>query len=303
MPSKKIIIFGTGEAGKNFILKNTEHTIIAASDNDSSRWQEDILGIPIIEPSSISRNSFDLIVITSTWASSIYQQLTKELNIDPAKVLIPPKTEIKNSQSPFVHEGTRDLGHQLIICLTNFFLEHKILAYVDFGTLLGIYRDGEIISWDDDIDFAVNDQTFDHAVALIDKLRTVLPSVKCGRWKIEVTSQDHRDVSIIVSFVSANESMIRSFHAGIARRKSDGVKSEVTGLRGMLFSPSSHFEDNQVLEFKDAFVITPKDVEAYLTFVYGDWRQPKQNMSFNDYEHVGEVQAPTHPMVTTSRVV
>src|SRR5690554_5490786 len=112
MPSKNVIIFGTGAAGKNFILNNSDFNIVAASDNDSSKWGNDVYGIQIVNPQTIHSQQFDLIVITSTWATSIKKQLIEELNIPSEKIIVPPKANIKNAKKPFEHEDTRKLGHE-----------------------------------------------------------------------------------------------------------------------------------------------------------------------------------------------
>lgn len=303
MHPKRVIIFGTGNAGENYIHNNKDFQVIAASDNNPARWGNNILGIPIIEPTSIIQQDFDFVVITSTWAKSIEEQLICELGVSPNQIKTPPKASIKADQFPFEHLETKQIAHQLIQVITAFFSDNNIIVYADFGTLLGICRDGEIINWDDDIDFAVNDHDFTKATSLASELYEFLPNIDGGKWNIEVTSQEGLEVSILVKFISSEASNLKSFHAGIARRKSKDNISEVVGLKGMLFAPAEHFDGYDVLKVFDTFVYTPKHPEAYLGFVYGDWKKPKKNMSFSDYENIGIPATQSNQTTTKTRSI
>ena len=43
--------------------------------------------------------------------------------------------------------------------------QEKVNYYIDLGTLLSMYRDGQLIPWDDDLDLAVNATNFSQAKA------------------------------------------------------------------------------------------------------------------------------------------
>lgn len=177
---KKTVLFGASRGGENFIINNPKMNIVAIADNDSSRWGKELNGIAIISPKELMEINFDKLVITSQWVDSIRNQLMNELDIVESKIEVVPKNQLKllDGKEPFSHPETLAVAQELIINLTKALDENNIKIIADYGTALGIVRDGDLIKWDDDIDFSVADEEFDSLLNLMPIIKNSLPKTK-----------------------------------------------------------------------------------------------------------------------------
>lgn len=115
--------------------------------------------------------------MTSLWVDSIRSQLLDELGIPASKIRVPYKREIK-AELPFQHPSTLGLAHDLIISICSWLEAKGLDYYLDSGTLLGFVRDGGFISWDDDIDIALNPEAFNQVILQAPQLYSLLPPSK-----------------------------------------------------------------------------------------------------------------------------
>lgn len=85
----RIIIFGTGEILKRFIseiINNEAIDIAAFIDNNSAKWGNEILGIPIYDPKAIHTIEYDKVVIMSnTYMIEMKRQLL-EYGVNDSKI-------------------------------------------------------------------------------------------------------------------------------------------------------------------------------------------------------------------------
>ncbi|MGG5825461.1 nucleoside-diphosphate sugar epimerase/dehydratase [Aeromonas salmonicida] len=85
---RKMLIFGAGEAGKKVhdILKN-KYIIMAFVDNDATKHDDILNGLPIISPRKVANIDFDVIYIASQYCKEIYCQLIDDIGIEPKKLI------------------------------------------------------------------------------------------------------------------------------------------------------------------------------------------------------------------------
>lgn len=286
---KNILLFGSGNGAKEYLLKNKDKNILAILDNDIKKHNSYFEGIKIHSPKEINNFTFDKIVIVSQWARDIYEQLINELKVDKEKIYIPVKKDIKNTNRPFEDEQTIDLAREIIKHISYNAFQDNIPILVDFGTLLGIVRDGDVIQWDDDVDFSITEDVFK-----IDFSMWISEVIKQfnGPIKISIRSKtiDNVNVSYLLEFINKTEHIkFRNFLISISLRKNVENNSIHLPSGGMWYAPQKHFSKYEILEWKGEKIFVPYDYKNYLTFLYGDWETPKKDITMTDYANLGKV--------------
>ncbi|WP_438308268.1 LicD family protein [Pseudomonas guariconensis] len=291
LQGKKIVLFGAGKSGGLFIEQNRELNILAVADNDPDKQGGLFNGYPVIAPEQIAKAGCDVIVVTSVWSDSILSQLV-ELGLSATPTVIPGKREMKGMRDihPFSHALTKEIARELVLTLCSITDAEGIDLYLDFGTLLGALREGDFIPWDDDIDFSVNADQFERLVTLVREMRGALPSREGVEWRIEVIATHGVDFAIRLTCENAEGAdMIIPFETDIARRVRRDGSAVVIGAMPEWFCPQHHFDGFTEIQLFGATLKAPNDAYGYLDFVYGEWRLPKKDMSFADYNNSGAV--------------
>jgi len=282
---KRVILFGASLGGENFIKHNDQVDVIAFIDNDSSRWGTELSGLPIISPADIKLHNFDEVIITSQWQDSIKNQLINDLHIPAEQVVIPNKTYLKPAIKPFMHTPTLLVAQQSLGTISEFLAEHGIYAIVDSGTALGLVRDGDLIPWDDDIDFAIDTASFEQLVELTPHLLKALPQIPEANWLATVITLAGEDVCINLDLESNDHKTIKDIEISLQKRTERNGRSELDSSAGIFDAPAVHFQTPQASEYFGYTVYLPNQVESFLTFMYGDWINPKPNTSLQDYNN------------------
>jgi phosphorylcholine metabolism protein LicD len=192
-----------------------------------------------------------------------------------------------------------DLG---IDRLLNIFNENNIIYWLDSGTLLGIERDGKLISGDKDIDISVLGNS--RVLPLILKLKNV--SIKVKKYqgkvvKIKIYGLNERviDISFFIdtgkNFYSSPQFNINSNHFLL---KISFIKKILTSYLyrvksldynililfkvvriGYWLIPKDLICVDQLQKQKNNKYNLPFKVNEYLTYRYGDWSKKISNWS------------------------
>jgi len=284
---KKVILFGTGNGSKEYLLKyGSELDVVAIVDNDKEKegtiYQDNLI---ISSPSSIASFDYDEIIIVSQWAKEISSQLEKELNVDISKIYIPPKKDIKDVQRPFEDPNTRELAREIIKKLSYYAIEDNIPLLVDFGTLLGIVRDNDVILWDDDVDFSIVNLPLDveFETWLLNAIGKINLPVNLN---IKSKIVDNKQVSFILFF---KHESYKTFSISISLRELKDDRYIHLPSGGMWYSPQKFFDKYEIIEWDKHKVMVPFCYKEYLEFLYGDWKKPKKDITMTDYANLGEV--------------
>lgn len=282
---QKTLLFGAGPGAVNYINNHREHCqFIGFIDNDSRKHGTNYAGLPVYGVTALTMLAYDQIVITTQWVADVKRQLLSELNIDEALIVIPAKEQLK-AVRPFEHEPTLQLARTLIARLSDNARRDNVLLWVDFGTLLGLVRDADVIPWDDDVDFAI---TADTAVMLPQWLAVQLVALNMpAGWSIDVLCDAAEQIqSVLLRWRDSEQ--VRPFIVSFSVRcEQDGISRHMPSL-GMWYAPAVHFAAQDWLDWQGYTVPVPADREAYLSFVYGDWRVPKRQMQLTDYANLQE---------------
>lgn len=192
-----------------------------------------------------------------------------------------------------------DLG---IDRLLNIFNENNIIYWLDSGTLLGIKRDGKLISGDKDIDISVLGNS--RVLPLILKLKNVSMKVKKYQGKvvkIKIYGLNERviDISFFIdtgkNFYSSPQFNINSNHFLL---KISFIKKILTSYLyrvksldynililfkvvriGYWLIPKDLICVDQLQKQKNNKYNLPFKVNEYLTYRYGDWSKKISNWS------------------------
>ncbi|MDE5846269.1 MAG: LicD family protein [Muribaculaceae bacterium] len=128
-----------------------------------------------------------------------------------------------------------------------------------FGSLLGIVRDNDFITWDEDIDlYLLKEQE--------DAFDDLLPVLKAEGF--ELIRYERRG---LYSFMRNGEYM----DVYVLEDVGGGIRHT-----GSTFFFDKDFTDTVSLDFKGISVNIPKDIDRHLEFLYGDWKTPVQYADF-----------------------
>lgn len=283
---EKIILFGASRGGENFIKHNKEnYNILAIADNDEKRWGNFLQDLKVINPKDILKYDFDNIYITTQWIDSITHQLTQNLKIPLEKIKTPKKSILKESFMPFSDDETLKFARKSLCEITRYLSNHNIISIVDSGTALGIVRDKDLIKWDDDIDFAIDSKSFSKLISLSNELKSILPSNQYSKWIIEVISLANEDVCLSLELKSSDLNMLKEFEISLQKRTIKDSLSHLDSSAGIFYAPKIHFEKYEKVDFFNGFVYLPYKVDDFLTFMYGNWKEPQKNTSIENYDN------------------
>lgn len=273
----KVIIFGASEGGKNFINKQSEYEILAIADNDVNKIGKYIKDYLIISPNDIFKYAFEKLIITSMHFYTIKKQLIDK-GLNPHLIIAPPKHFLKSVEYPFEHKNTLDFAKKSLKNLIENLNLFNINYFVDFGTLLGIVREGDLIPWDDDIDLSIPEKEINKLIANIDEIiKKINHDTNC---EYHLNNDRKRITSIVLKFTGNNGVFIREFSLDIWIIHFDNGLA----IQEMNTVPEYHFLSNDTLDFEGTRINVPKEYKTYLRHTYGDWEIPKRNTTFADYQ-------------------
>ena len=271
----RVIVFATGWACNRFIENcKDEYNILALSDWDEKKHGSSMRGFQIINPASIKDYDYDYIVIASQYVKEIKEQLFNRCNIGEDQLLIPYKHQLKYGK-PFADPKTRAFGRKMIVYFADLISQQGIDIYLDYGTLLGVVRDGDVIAWDDDIDFSINQKDVEQTAAAIYNERENLPYSDELEWQAILTKDEFGNIwNISLLFANRGRKLFNEFEIGIRVRKF--VDGQSIGMLCKYYAcKASHFTKYDTVVFEGVDIKVPYMHIDYLDLVYGNWREPE----------------------------
>lgn len=280
----KVIAFGIGTSAKQYLENyRDEHDILALSDWDETTHGTTRYGFKVINPADFDKFDFDKIIILSFYVKEIIQQLNERCAIGTDMIIVPPKYKIKGEILPFQNKSTKDFAKELLVYFNNIANQSNIDLFLDFGTLLGLTRDGDIIDWDDDIDFSINEEDSEKLVNTLYKHRDQLPHTDILKWNAKVRKDKYNKAWYIsLRFTNKEDLVYYPFEVAFGVRKFFGNRS-VCMRNSYLSCDDVHFNKSSTIRFLDSDIKVPYNHEKYLDLLYGNWKVPQIYTFGSDY--------------------
>lgn len=274
MTKPNVIVFGASKAGKNFLKNQDEYNVLAIADNDSNKHGKLLNDIFIIHPNQINEYDYEYVVIASMFIEGITKQLQQDFSITKDKIIYVPKRLLKiEERETFADIETKKLAHKYLKLLSEFFNDQGFKYYLNFGTLLGIVRDGDLIPWDDDIDLAVI-KDFDEEQFLTN-LKKVC-TLSNGEVEYLVKRKSESGIVGIDVLVQAENTHPFTISVDLLIEDGDVYRLPIDVV------PREYFTKQEEVMLGKLMLYGPAPVEQYLTYVYRDWKVVKKDVTYEN---------------------
>ena len=277
---KKVVLFGAGASAKYFIKNNKGILdIISCVDNNPQLWGTYAEEVLIRNPEFLQKMEFDQVIVTTQWSEQVRSQIIN-LGISKSKILIPDRRLLNPLQ--FDSEERQKVGIKVIKYLVQLFANFEINLVIDMGTLLGIYRDGKLISWDSDIDFMLFKDDMEKAYRILAKL--VEEDFIDYRFGNLVVSNDANLLSQIEVTCFSSQFDKLGFPITINARENRDNLTVWIKFPDLWSAPREHFDKLEFIEFDGLKIPVPALTEKYLAYIYGpNWITPNPSFTYSDY--------------------
>lgn len=288
LEAQEVYIFGAGLAGQSAYEKLKSKMRVKGFIDNNARIVKGLpseLAVQTPEQWATGKESYDFILVASEHFESITQQLMQEFGVTRERIVILPARLIKPvnlGQSTLVNDN----AYQILFLLTRVLEHHNVNYHVDAGTLLGIYRDGKLIPWDDDLDIAVSAADMEDIKNVLGQIAAELSRHFVTQWTVDVHYASR-------AFGAVPEGAIRGFKIKTTQDEENlpmvdvfvkyinGDHMDYTLSSRGIRMPSQHLLHTENTTFQNRSIRFPKDVEGYLTAHYGDWRTPVKDWNLS----------------------
>jgi len=158
-----------------------------------------------------------------------------------------------------------DSAKEILFEVDKLLKELKIEYFLSCGTALGLYRDGDFIPWDDEIDIDIPSEIF-------------VPNIE------EIKEKFLNNDFIARATNRGQTSKMSVFKKGV-KVAMGAIYDNKKGYRCDSYQkfPIKFYENAVQFEFEGANFTLPGPLDEYLTFYYGDWKTPIKSYNTNEY--------------------
>ena len=283
MNKPRTILFGASKGGERFLRRRgADYEIVAFCDNDPKKQGQTLSGLPILPPARLQDIPHDRIVIASMFGHEIKEQLVHQFGIPETLIQFAPKSALSPNKTyrPFEDPPTLELARRMLEWIDDLFQAARIPYFVDHGTLLGLFRDGDLLPWDDDLDLSVPQDHIAATLSALQARQSRLPHADRLDWMAEtvVDSDTGRILGLLLCYPEQNPLNLRKFAASIwfMFPENGQIRQYINA------APDRFFQGHDHLRFRGRPYPIPLDAPRYLEIHYGDWRTPVRDMSLEE---------------------
>lgn len=276
---KNILLFGASSGGQRAlpIFKNKTN-ILCFIDNSKRLIGTFIDGIKVEHPDHITKASFDEIIICSSYHKEIKEQLIKQYQVPDDKISILNASIMKGTQT--IGDPNRmNAAINTIKTVADIYDTNEIFYYLDHGTLLGIIRDGDLLDWDNDVDFAINAEDAEQAYLVAKEKFTTPYDVK----KV-YRETDTGDSLVRLIRIEYNDQALADI---ILKEKFNEKRLWYVGFTRLQVDDQMHKKVKKI-KFHGFLVNIPEESEKYLSILYGDWKNEVEDWNHSMYKNIYE---------------
>jgi hypothetical protein len=155
-----------------------------------------------------------------------------------------------------------------------------IAYHLDYGTLLGVIRDGDLIPWDGDLDIGV-------AAADWPALEATFGAFRQRGWRVPHDNLsmfadgpgwrtgDPRRITVVSRILLPTS--IGRIRLDLVAKYADGDRLWWFVDGNLCHAPAAYFTGRREIAFADRAALIPAQAEAYLSLIYGDWQTPRRD--------------------------
>jgi hypothetical protein len=163
------------------------------------------------------------------------------------------------------------------------FNRHKIRCWLSHGTMLGVYRDGDFISYDDDADITADMRDKDKALAAEEELRQrgffVPPQ---GDPKKPISPKDNMPYADTVAIRDGEKVEIWWFTRKTENGQDVYVYDELRPPPELRHD-AKYYDTLDRINFKGHVFFTPSHLKEWIVMMYGqDWNVPQEGIKYNN---------------------
>jgi lipopolysaccharide cholinephosphotransferase len=167
------------------------------------------------------------------------------------------------------------VGTKLLLKAVDVFDVYNVEYQIDYGTLLGLVRDGDLIPWDHDIDISIPSSQIENLCRNFWKFRSRGWFVHCVTMKSDCHAWRRGDIRVVKIRSCAIPYLIPGeVFLDISIRYPYGDFHWWSTCGYVCRAATRYFAGGETIEFANRSVRVPQNYEQYLTEVYGDWRTP-----------------------------
>lgn len=280
------VCFGAGDYFRD--LKDyLDYEISFVVDNQENKWGDTISGCAIKSPDWLKENKdiVEKIIITSMFQRDIFNQLTNTMDFEESKIIIPDKSTVPPL---FLDEKVRQQALEIVFFIAELISNYRFSIWADFGTLLGLVRDGDLIPWDDDIDFScANPDHFKKFIEILSGGESLC--IGGQRWIIDgsINADQLGPVNFSCDFTLVDENCYKTTRIHLDLKLYREIDNCLVSPPHMsIFKPIPIGVASPIKNHScgDRMIPVPSKTSEYLAVVYGrDWRTPKQNWNYLGY--------------------